>query len=393
MSEITYTETVMKVGYICDEIEKQHIVPGKDCQNFVINEAKKKGIALTPRPYMKTQRRYCYNTCQASNLIQYTLIGEAKIPEVYPYRKDSQSPNMRLIDGQQRLTTFYYFVHNKFRLNLSKSIFPKFTISGQEYSVDDLNGKTFSELPQEWQDIILNLDIRMLIHNNCSEAQAKNLFYIYSEGTKALSEIDKRRNLIDEKTLDILDDILNDRWMYHVMTMSSVAGNAGLDVLLQIMVLIHYNGDTTLDKKSINNLIALYKYNLEGIPSEIEEKMRNTSKYLSNCFNILIKEKKKTDTPEAKKKIKNYNLFVYPVFKGKKPLQTSLFWGALKAVESNVPEDKFANWIFDFFKNPVDKIPSALFVEGLGSRSSKSGDKENVKKRLQAIDEEIAKLK
>lgn len=392
MSEITYDATVMKVGYMCSEIEKQHIVPGKDCQNFVINEAKKKGITLTPRPYMKTQRRYVYETTRASNLIQYTLIGEAKIPEIYPYRKDSSSPQLRLIDGQQRVTCFYYFVHNKFRLNLSKSIFPKFTIGGQEYTVDDLNGKTFSELPQEWQDMILNLDVRMLIHNNCSESQAKSLFYIYSEGTKALTEIDKRRNLIDEKTLDILDDILNDKWIYHVMSLKAASGNAGLDVLLQIMSLIYYNGHTALNKKTINNLIAVFKYNIGGMPTEIETKMRNTSKYLSDCFNILIKEKKKTDTPEAKKKIKNYNLFVYPAFKSKKPLQTSLFWGAMKAVESDVPEDKFANWIFNFFKNPVNKIPSAKFIEGLGNRKNKSGDLLNVQNRLQAIDEEIAKL-
>jgi len=178
-----------------------------------------------------------------------------------------------------------------------------------------------------------------------------------------------------------------------VMTLKSVCGNAGLDVLLQIMALIHFNGDTSLDKKTINGLISLYKYNIDGMPAEIEEKMRNTSKYLSECFNILIKEKKKTDTPEAKKKIKNYNLFVYPVFKGKKPLQTSLFWGAMKANDANVSEDIFAHWILDFFKNPNDKIPSALFVDGLGTRMNKSGDRLNVKKRLQAIEEEIEKLK
>lgn len=392
MSNITYDATVMKIGYIDSEISNQHIIPGRDCQNFVINEAKKKGVTLTPRPYMKTQRGYVYDVFRASNLIQYTLIGEAKIPEVYPYRVDSKSPNMRLIDGQQRVTTFYYFIHNKFRLHLSKSIFPKFVMDGKEYTTDDLEGKTFSELSQDWQDIILNLDVRMLIHNNCSEAQARSLFYIYSEGIKTLSEIDKRRNLLDEKTLDVLDDILNYRWIYHVMSSAQAGGNAGLDILLQIMTLIHYNGDVSLDKKTINNLISLYKYNIGGIPSKIEENLRNTSKYLSDCFNILIKEKKKADTPETKQKIKNYNLFVYPVFKGKKPLQTSLFWGALRALENDVSEDAFAHWILEFFKNPVDKIPSDLFVKGLGDRTNKSGDQSNVKKRLQAIDEEIAKL-
>ena len=61
-------------------------------------------------------------------------------------------------------------------------------------------------------------------------------------------------------------------------------------------------------------------------------------------------------------------------------------------LESDVPEDKFANWIFNFFKNPVNKIPSAKFIEGLGNRKNKSGDLLNVQNRLQAIDEEIAKL-
>lgn len=385
MADKEYTS--MKVGYLCSEIEKQHIIPGRDCQNFVISQAKKQGIELQPKSYMKTQRKYCYDSSRASNLIQYTMIKEADVPEVYAYRNGSDELELKFIDGQQRTTTFYFFTHDKFPLNLSKSIYPKFVVEGKEYTADDLNGKYFSELDKDWQDRILNVDIRMTIHNNCSEQKAKELFYIYSEGTKSLTEVDKRRNLIDEKTLDVLDDIINDRWIYHLMTMNAASDNAGLNLMLQIMTMFHYNGNVSLDKKTINDLIANYKYNSNGILPEIEGKLRNASKYLIKAFDLSIKEKKKSDTPEQKKKIKNYNLFVYPVFKNKKPYHSALFWAASQAVENKISEKVFSTWMIEFFKEP-----SQLFMDGMGTRQNKSGDIENVQKRLQAIDDEILKL-
>jgi hypothetical protein len=408
----TLEPTTMKVGYLCTEIENQHIIPGKDAQNFNISEAAKKGIVLQPKKYMRTQRRYVYKPPRATNLIMYTAFKKSTVPEVFAYRSDSESVEIKIFEGQQRTTSFFFFVHNKFKLNLSDSLYQTFKIDNEEYTADDLNGKYFSELPKEIQERILNVDIRILIFNNCSEREAKNLFVTYSEGTLALTDVDKQRNMIDDKTLGVLDDILNEKWIYHMMTVDSVGGNYGLNLLLQIMTLLYHNGKTNLSKKIINSAISDFRQKDEatnneiqdtddiietddtrldgakGIPQDIELDIRNASKYLSNAIDIFIKHKKKTDTTETKKKIKNYQLFVIPLFKGKKPYQTALFWGAIQAYKNNIPVEVFSDWVFKFFKEP-----SSQFIDGLGHRGNKSGDQENIEKRLQAINEALAGLK
>ena len=115
---------------------ERDVYPAKikiDRAQFSIFELKRRysrgAICLDP----DFQRNYVWKTKQKSELIESVLMG---IPLPLIYLAETMEGNLVIVDGRQRLTTFFDYMDNKFRLDGLKIL-------------TELNGYLFHELDDD----------------------------------------------------------------------------------------------------------------------------------------------------------------------------------------------------------------------------------------------------
>lgn len=123
----------------------------------LISKINSKDIVLAP----SYQRNYTWADNDVDNkrsrLIESLLLN---IPIPVIYFAEMQTLQYEVIDGQQRLKTFFDFMENKFALE-------------QLEIKKDLNGKKYQELSQSDQDIIRKRSVRAIVILNESDEQIK----------------------------------------------------------------------------------------------------------------------------------------------------------------------------------------------------------------------------
>jgi len=379
--EITYTTEKRDIGTLVEHIEKQYYTVGKHLQDFLTAKKEAEGKELkTIREFMESQRGYVWETWRASNLIQ-TVLLKNPIPEITVYRADDKSQYRKTVDGQQRLTSIYLFINDGFKLDISKTMFPKFTIEGEQFSANEtLQGKTFSQLPELWQDIIKIYQLRITTMNNCTEEDAEKAFVQMNSGAKGLKPSEIRKAAMGSDTRKFFRSILDSDWILHALTPLATKGNAGDEILSQVITLIHNNGPIELSKDNIDK--AIYGFRELGLPEEIEDDMINVSNYLSQATEIWISNKKKEDEKEGSKRVKNYSTYRYTWLN--KTNTVMLMHSAHSALKNNVDVEEFSVWAYKFFQAPTKE-----YKEGL---QDKVIDLKRVEMRLNAINSELGKL-
>ena len=382
--EITYTTEKRDIGTLVEHIEKQYYTVGKHLQNFLADKKEAEGKELkTLRDFMESQRNYVWETWRASNLIQ-TVLLKNPIPEITVYRADDKSQFRKTVDGQQRLTSIYLFINNGFKLDMSKTMFPKFTKEGEQFNaMETLHGKTFSELPELWQDIIKDYQLRITTMNNCSEEDAEKAFVQMNSGAKGLKPSEIRKAAMGIGTRKFFRSILDSDWVLHALTALSANGNAGDEILSQVITLLHNDSAIELSKENIDKVI--YGFREFGVPELLQEDITNASNLLNQVTSSWIASKKKDDEKEGAKKgkkVNNYSTYRFTWLN--KTNTTMLMYSAYKATKNNVDENEFAEWAFKFFQ-----FPSAEYKEGL---QDKAIDLKRVELRMNAIDKEINAL-
>jgi uncharacterized protein with ParB-like and HNH nuclease domain len=95
------------------------------------------------------QRDFVWDINRASLFIDSLLIG-LPIPSVF-LGKSSEDETYKVIDGQQRLKSAYFYLQGKFNTKGKEQIFNLRKLEDREW-----NGKTFSELDQKYQRRIRN---------------------------------------------------------------------------------------------------------------------------------------------------------------------------------------------------------------------------------------------
>jgi len=384
MSELTYTTEKRDIGLLMDQINKQYFTVGKHLQEFLLSQKQEEGKELkTIREYMESQRAFVWEGWRSSNLIQSVLLKNP-IPEITVYRADDKSQFRKTVDGQQRLTTIYLFINNQFKLDMSKTMFPEFKIEGETFKASEaLQGKTFSQLPELWQDIIKLYQLRITTMNNCSEEDAEKAFVQMNSGAKGLKASEIRKAAMGIHTRRFFAEILESDWVLHALTALATKGTTGDEIISQIITLLHNGKAVELSKDNINDVI--YSYREAGVPEQIKEDINNICDYLNRVTEIWIANKKKADEAQGTKKgkrVKNYSTYRFPWLN--KTNTVMLMYSAYKALQSDLDVQKFATWAFNFFQNPITG-----YREG---SQEKAIDLKRVEIRLNIIKEEIKRI-
>ena len=123
------------------------------------------------------QRGLVWKNDKKSRLIRSTILNRP-IPPIYASKRDEIYNNL---DGKQRSHTYVEFLNDEFSLEGLDPISVKNTETGEIEDVE-LNGKCFSELPEELQNAITDATLTVIVINNVTEDEECEIFYDINNG-------------------------------------------------------------------------------------------------------------------------------------------------------------------------------------------------------------------
>ena len=152
------------------------------------------------------QREYVWTVRTASKLIESLLLN---IPVPTMFFHEVKSGKLEVVDGKQRLTSIFSFVQNEFPGGQA------FKLSGLEV-YHELNGKTFDELNETFQEIIL--DYPLNVHTISKTSQPDFVFEVFERlnmGATQLNEQELRNCIYQGAYTDLLEELtLNESFLF-----------------------------------------------------------------------------------------------------------------------------------------------------------------------------------
>jgi hypothetical protein len=149
---------------------------------------KKKDVILDP----EFQRGYVWNAKQKSELIESVIMG---IPLPIFYLNETKEGKLVVVDGRQRLSTFFLFLDNEFKLKDLRILI-------------ELNGKKFSELDGKLQSNLEDFQlIAQVIKPPTPDRIKFDIFDRVNRGGTPLNQQEMRNALYQGKSTQLLEKL------------------------------------------------------------------------------------------------------------------------------------------------------------------------------------------
>lgn len=307
------------------------------------------------------QRSFVWEKHRMSELIWSIIMGYP-IPPIYAERGESVNDKVKIydvMDGQQRNTTIYKYLKDEFALTQLKQI-PYLDENGNECAID-ISGKKFSELEEELQDIIRDATITVKYYDDLDQSQKAEMFRRLNNG-KPLST--KSRTLASAKNIGSLLDI-GSHELFHEMLTEKARANKNQAVIV-------VKAWTMLNREVENISFASKDFNpmIEEVEISDREKLELNSvfDYIVNVHEELVGNKEK----DVAKKLYTETHLV------------SLIPYVNKALENNINEAMFGEWLINFFKTENDSDVYAKYMEATSNGVARNA---SIVARHNALDE------
>lgn len=148
------------------------------------------------------QRQFVWDKGKSSRLIESALLD---IPIPIIYLSEEKDGKENVIDGQQRLTSFFSFIDNKFPNN------SEFKLAGLKVFTG-LNGKKFNQLSEQLQEKITTYKIRVIKFKKESDGDLQfEIFARLNTGSVPLNDQELRNCVFRGKFNDILKELSQDK--------------------------------------------------------------------------------------------------------------------------------------------------------------------------------------
>lgn len=286
------------------------------------------------------QRSFCWEKHRMSELIWSIIMGYP-IPPIYAERGESANDKVKIydvMDGQQRNTTIYKYLKDEFALAQLKPI-PYLDENGNECTVD-ISGKKFSELEEELQDIIKDATITVKYYDNLDQSQKAEMFRRLNNG-KPLST--KSRTLASAKNIGSLLDIGSHRLFDEMLTEKSKANKNHAVIVVKVWTMLNREvGDVSFASKDFNPMIEEVE-----ISEQEKQELVNVFDFIVGVHDELIENKEK----DVAKKLYTETHLV------------SLIPYVNKAMENNINEAMFGEFLINFFKTENDTDVYTKYME------------------------------
>ena len=296
------------------------------------------------------QRGEVWEVWRMSELI-WSILMNYPIPPIYCERgtdsDDNKIKRFDCLDGKQRCTTIYKFLNDKFALTQLKPI-PYVDEEGNEQTID-VSGRKFSELDEELQDIIKDSTITVKYFDNLNQSKKAEMFRRLNQG-KALST--KTKTLASAKDIEGLLD-LGSHQLFQEMLTDKARQNKNQAV---IVAKVH----TMLTEEIVGISFASKDFNpaIETMEISDGEKLE-----LAKVFDFIVgvhDELKENHEKDVAKKIytETHLISLVPFIK--------------LAMENNISEAMFAEFLISFFKTENDSETYAEYMEACSNAIAKN---------------------
>ena len=303
------------------------------------------------------QRNKCWDNERKSKLIRSIINGFPRIPEIYA-TKDTEDGVYQCLDGQQRLTTVFDFVNDNIILSDIDVIIDENEV---EY---DLNGKKFSELPEDFQDIILSYSFRIAYYDDLDDDEQAELFFLINN-SKPLTSIELNRALT--KQLKTIQEIGNHELFKTALTEKAFQRYTHEELVVKSYIMLN-SEQPCLDNKYVRATMVNAEFNQNDIDT-----LNAVYDRILTTYNTIIADESET-TGKISKRIakrlitRTHMLSILPIVK--------------RSLDEGVSNTIFILWIRSFFNG----TKSATKYEDYNCRcTSGSGHAENIKVRLDII--------
>lgn len=170
---------------------------GDESVEFLYKQFSRGKLLLQP----SFQRLYVWDCQKATRLIESALMG---IPLPVVYLAEEDDGKRSIIDGQQRLTSFFSFIDGKFP-------------NGQLFKLNKLQffpqcrGKSFKEMPEEFQDRVSECLLRTITFKRGSDSSLKyNVFERLNTGSVPLNDQELRNCIFRGPYNDLIKELAQD---------------------------------------------------------------------------------------------------------------------------------------------------------------------------------------
>lgn len=299
------------------------------------------------------QRNYVWDNARKSLLIHSVLTGYP-VPSLYVVKTEDSCNDM--LDGKQRCEAFKSFKEDGFEL----TDVPEVAVETEdgEVVVYDLNGRTFSTLPEDMQDTVNDFVLSINCFENCiTDEEIHEMFFRLNNG-KPLSAIELTR--VRAKSMNMIKEIAEHDLFKNALTEKALARYTNEDIVIKSWVMLNETEPSlaTKDIRSIMEKVDLTQKDAKEL-KEIYDR-------IMIVHNILLERENK----RAAKRIvtRTHMISVVPFVK--------------ESLERKISEEGFANWFEQFFCGTRSATNCIPYNSATGSGSAK---KESVKKRHLAL--------
>ncbi len=238
------------------------------------NKQKRGKLVLQP----DFQRQYVWDAAKASKLIESAIL---QIPLPMIYLSEEKDGKEYVIDGQQRLTSFFAYIDGTFPDGKA------FKLSGLNVFTD-LNGKRFSELDEALQDKIRYYQIRTITFSKDSSDDLKfEIFERLNRGSVQLNDQELRNCIYRGRFNVALREMAEDPDFMHICGLKAPdARMKDKELVLRFCAFhhrtyLHYKAPM----KSFLNAEALDKRNIsEKELADLKSAFKNACQIIRSVF-------------------------------------------------------------------------------------------------------------
>lgn len=258
------------------------------------------------------QRNFVWDLKKSSILIESVLLD---IPLPMVYLSEENDSRICVIDGQQRLTSFFSFIDG---------IFPNthniFKLSGLKV-LTEFNNKPFSELPEEIQDKIRYSKIRTITFKKESDPNLKfEIFERLNTGSIALNNQELRNCIYRGPYNKLLQDLANDKdFLYLLGLEQSDKRMKDIELVLRFSTFYHqsYINYKPPIKSFLNNESLKYQYINDKDAEQLRKAFKNAISIIKSLFdNKAFKRlyRGTKNNPNGNWETKRFNTSLYDVY-------------------------------------------------------------------------------
>lgn len=311
---------------------------------------------------------------EQQSLLIHSILGGYAIPQTYVLQIfDGDFDSFSVLDGKQRFTTIYDFMHDGFQLAGDS---PTVNVQKRKVVTDedgnrqavtiheeyDISGKYYSELDEKLKDKMKDHEFSVVMLANCTDEEIEDQFFRLNNGT-ALTKDQKTRVILGDELAAFVDiqeqkDIFTKKSYF--TSLQRKRGEVQTCILQTLMLVMDYPFKN-FNNDAVMNFAEWFRHNHKK--SDLE--------YCEEIFDKLNAAVIESDKPNRLMKKTNIPILAYHV-------QT--------IDEIGIPLEEYGKWIQKFFDSYSSDCEYAAYC------GQSSTSKAKVKARLDYVNNEIRKL-